>query len=117
MAHSTRSSISDAERQSPSGLLTLTAWQCARARTGEPERDDAEDVCDRGFARWVQIEAKTLAGRLEELAQTGPGRARGSALGRHLRALTTALAADAAWARERIDGRFDGLEDGGGNPA
>ncbi len=98
--------------RSPSGLLTAAGWQRDWQRHGlplpepgpsggtPPDHPDQPDQ-DRQFATWVQIEAKTLAGQLERLAQ--PGARRG--LSRHLRALATALAEDAEWARRRIDDR------------
>lgn len=97
--------------RTPSGLLTRAAWEGAMARCGEPLADHQDRTAadapgpDRGFARWVHAEARTLAGQLERLAlqpEAAP------ALSRHAKALAAALAADADWARRHLDGRYDG---------
>lgn len=93
----------DSRFRSPSGLLTQMVWERDLQRSGQPP--SAADLSDgernRQFARWVQIEAKTLASQLEQLVR--PDLKRG--LSRHVRAVAAALAGDAEWARQRIDGR------------
>lgn len=88
--------------RSPSGLFRMSAWE------GEMERSNAQmpgwywdvDQRRRGYARWVEAEAETLAMRLAGMLRPDtPAETAGPT-----RILVEALARDADWAR-RLENR------------